>query len=107
MEARKCDIAEQLYDGFPLPKSSMKTMYAIRRSRKIKGKGTPRRVTGRENAKPLFSSVWDYSKDTTYGPIVKDLENGVMVKGYHMENGRLITENRQCIPYNLIADVVH
>jgi len=108
--SRKCDAAEDLLDSFPADREIVSAVCAaIRRKGRQPG---PRNIVRSETPEPLFYRDWDYTHDSSFGPIVDDLNNGQTVDCYSLSRSkkRLIFQHdtgyKFCVPVDLIQELV-
>ena len=72
----------------------------------------PRRVVRSETPSPLFFREWDYSPDPIFGPIVRDLRNGILVQRFSLSStySRLQVQDgscrRFCVPQQLLQELI-
>ena len=111
--SRRCDEADNILDHFPVSRLITRPLYnafcnAI--GRKRKNNRGPRRMVRTESPSPLFYRPWDYSADTIFGPIFRELQKKRDVDHYSLSELRLIYHgpggDRYCVPCDLVTEVL-
>ena len=108
--ADKCDLLEDLYDGFPIPRDKVSFLAPLRTSYKRsfgkKRKCGIKRTMRSESTVPIFHQSWDYSRDAKYASIYDALRSGVYQPGYAYQDGRLVSNSKYCVPTDLSGEVI-
>ena len=109
--AHRCDILEDLYDGFPTSEVHTVFVTPLRASykRKFGGKSkkAKKRIVRSEASQPIFYQPWNYADDATYGPIVQAIQAGIRQTSYTFQEGRLMKDSKYCVPTPIVETVIH